>query len=159
MTDESGTTYRDLGTFSGLVAAARRNRPLFGRSEPGPRTRQMARDVLDFSIGAEIPEDPRVDHRWSSKGVEGELVSWSVGFGPRTDAISLKPAGAADSLPGIVALHDHGYYKFFGKEKIADGPDGPVPELAAFRSTYSRDRLFCYRKLLARSPRSRALRC
>lgn len=142
MTDETDRTYRDLGPFSGLVAAAKRRGPLFGRAAPGPRTRQLVRDVLNFSIGDEMPEAPRVDRRWTAEGVEGELVSWSVGFGPRTDAILLKPAGETGPLPGVVALHDHGYYKYFGKEKIADGPDGPVAELAAFRSTYYEGRAF-----------------
>lgn len=142
MTSQTGTTYRDLGGFSQLVTAARRKRPLFGRAAPGSHTRKLVRDVLNFSIGTEAPEAPRVDRRWSIDGVEGELVSWSVGFGPRTEAIFLKPAGATGPLPGIVALHDHGYYKYFGKEKIADGPDGPVAELAAFRTTYYEGRPF-----------------
>jgi dienelactone hydrolase len=62
------------------------------------------------------------------------LISCSVGFGPRTEAIFLKPKGLVETLPGVVALHDCGYYKFFGKDKIANGSDGPMPELLAFHS-------------------------
>ena len=142
MNQKVGTTYLHLGPFGGLVAAARQKRPLFGTAPPGLQTRQKARDVLNFSIGREAPEDPITGRRWSTDGVDGEAVSWSVGFGPRTEAIFLKPAGVAGPLPGVLALHDHGYYKYFGKEKIADGPDGPVPELAAFRSTYYEGRAF-----------------
>jgi dienelactone hydrolase len=36
-------------------------------------------------------------------------------------------------LPGVLALHGHDAYKYHGKEKIADGPDGPPAELAALR--------------------------
>ncbi|MFN0195013.1 MAG: dienelactone hydrolase family protein [Aestuariivirga sp.] len=142
MNQTAGRTYLHLGPFSGLVAAARRQRPLFGVAAPGLQTRQKAREVLNFSIGREAPEEPSIDRRWSAGGVAGETVSWSVGFGPRTEAIFLKPEGAAGPLPGVVALHDHGHYKFFGKEKIADGPDGPSPELTVFRSTYYEGRAF-----------------
>jgi dienelactone hydrolase len=65
--------------------------------------------------------------------VIGEEVSWSVGYGPRTHAYVLKPANAKGPLPGIVALHDHSDFKFYGKEKIADGPEGPLPALRDFR--------------------------
>ena len=66
----------------------------------------------------------------------GEAVSWSVGYGPRTEAWILKPAGISARLPGIVALHDHGGFKFYGKEKIADGPHGPARGIQAFRDCY-----------------------
>jgi len=45
----------------------------------------------------------------------------------------LKPANAKGALPGIVALHDHSDFKFYGKEKIADGPQGTLPLLHDFR--------------------------
>ena len=61
----------------------------------------------------------------------------------------LKPAESRGRLPGVVALHDHGHFKFFGKEKIADGPDGCPAPLAAFRHTYYGGR--AYANLLARS--------
>jgi hypothetical protein len=51
-------------------------------------------------------------------------------------------------LPGILALHDHGHFKFYGKEKIADGPEGPVPTLEPFREAYYGGRAYC--NLLAR---------
>ncbi len=37
-------------------------------------------------------------------------------------------------LPGVLALHDHGGFKFYGKEKIADGPDEPPAILQRFRA-------------------------
>jgi dienelactone hydrolase len=33
----------------------------------------------------------------------------------------------------VVALHDHGGFKFYGKEKIADGPQDPPEVIEAFR--------------------------
>ena len=47
--------------------------------------------------------------------------------------VLLKPANAKGPLPGIVALHDHSDFKFYGKEKIADGSQGTLPVLSEFR--------------------------
>ncbi|MBA3709231.1 MAG: hypothetical protein H0W83_10485, partial [Planctomycetes bacterium] len=69
---------------------------------------------------------------WERDGVAGEELSWSVGYGPRTQAWLLKPIGATGRLPGIAALHDHGGWKFHGKEKIALGPDAAPAELTRF---------------------------
>jgi dienelactone hydrolase len=77
----------------------------------------------------------RMESQWGKDGVIGEEVSWSVGYGPRTHAYVLKPANAMGPLPGIVALHDHSDFKFYGKEKIADGWEEPLPILSDFRQT------------------------
>jgi dienelactone hydrolase len=66
-----------------------------------------------------------VEQTWQRDGICGERITWDVGYGPRSEAFLLKPAGAAGPLPGIVALHDHGGFKFYGKEKIAEGPQAP----------------------------------
>ncbi len=128
--------YPHLGPFSDFVAAARTLRPLFPPAPPGPETRRIAAEVLGFTTGDEFPRDVRTEGIWVSDGVRGEEVTWSVGYGPRTHAWILAPDTAQGPLPGIVALHDHGHYKFYGREKIADGPDGPLAGLSAFRETY-----------------------
>ncbi|MBN8994972.1 MAG: hypothetical protein J0H94_07085 [Rhizobiales bacterium] len=148
MTNTSPRGYRHLGSYSDLVAVAGRFRPLAPSAPPGAETRRKAWDVLGFSFGDEQPLDLRSEGTWVADGVEGERLSWSVGYGPRTAALLLKPAGAKERLPGILALHDHGHFKFYGKEKIADGPEGPIPELAGFRDTYYGGRAFA--NLLAR---------
>jgi dienelactone hydrolase len=66
-------------------------------------------------------------------GIAGEEISWSVGYGPRTHAWLLRPASAKGPLPGVLALHDHSAFKLLGKEKIADGPDGPDPRVSELR--------------------------
>ncbi|OIV35400.1 hypothetical protein BIV57_21655 [Mangrovactinospora gilvigrisea] len=123
--------YRDLGIFSELVELTAPRRA--GRMAPGPELVAAAREaigVLDLA-----PGDARVERSWTSADGElvGEEVSWSVGFGPRTRAYLLRPAGAdpAEPLPGVVALHCHGGHKWQGKEKIANGPDGPDGYAAA----------------------------
>ncbi len=148
MSQSASPDYKHLGPFSDLVTIARALRPLFPNAPPGKETRERAREVFGFTAGSERPEDLRIGRSWSADGVDGEEVSWSVGFGPRTCGWVLKPAGARGALPGILALHDHGHFKFYGKEKIADGPEGPVPALDPFRQTYYAGRGYC--NLLAR---------
>jgi dienelactone hydrolase len=107
--------------------------PLFPVARPGAETQRRVREVLGFCDGPEAPLAVRVEQTWVSDGLSGEEVSWSVGYGPRTHAYVLKPAGAQGPLPGLVALHDHSGYKFYGKEKIADGPGGAAAGVAALR--------------------------
>ncbi len=85
--------YQHLGIFSDWVDAARRQGPLFPLAAPGPETQNRVREVLGFCSGPEAPLDARLLTRWEADGLVGEEVSWSVGFGPRTHAYVLKPAG------------------------------------------------------------------
>lgn len=128
------TSYTHLGIYSDLVDAAKRQQPLYPLSRPGPETQALVREHMGFCSGPETPLAVQSHKTWERDGVAGELVSWSVGYGPRTEAYVLKPVGASGALPGVLALHDHGGFKFYGKEKIADGPDGVLtPVLQAFR--------------------------
>lgn len=126
--------YAHLGIFSDWVAAARTQQPLFPIAPPGPDTQARLREVLGFCHADETARDLRVERRWRDGDLLGEELSWSVGFGPRTQAYLVRPADARGPLPGIVALHDHSDYKFYGKEKIADGPDGEAPGVGALRA-------------------------
>jgi dienelactone hydrolase len=130
------TTYQHLGIFSDWVDEARRQGPLYPLAAPGPETRARLRQVLGFCNGPEAPLNLRSEARWEKDGLLGEELSWSVGYGPRTHAWLLKPAGARGPLPAVIALHDHGGFKFFGKEKIAEGPDEPLPVLREFWARY-----------------------
>lgn len=129
------TNYRDLGIYSDLYDAALRQGPLYPLAAPGPETQARVREVLGWCDHPEqeTPVDLRVEQTWENDGICGEELSWSVGYGPRTTAWFLKPAGAAGPLPGVLALHDHGGFKWYGKEKIADGPDAPEPFVQRFR--------------------------
>src|SRR2546422_392176 len=57
---------------------------------------------------------PTVRSQTLFEGLEVERLSWSLPYGPPTEAVFLKPAGAAGRLPAILALHDHGGRKYFG---------------------------------------------
>lgn len=115
--------YAHLGPYSDLVNAARRGQRLWPMAKPSAATRRRLEEVLAFEPGPVRPRSVRIERRWKRDGLAGEVVSWSVGYGPRLQAWVLKPADATGPLPGIVALHDHGAFKYYGKEKIADGPD------------------------------------
>ena len=132
------TEFTHLGPFSELVAMAQQQRKLFPKEF---LDHDKARELLGFALNVREAADVQILRHWHSDGLEGEPLSWSVGFGPRTEAFFLKPSGA-ERLPGIVALYDHGHYKFFGKEKITDGPDGPLDAVKPFRDTYYGGRAF-----------------
>jgi dienelactone hydrolase len=132
--------YRELGVYSDWVAAGRGDG--FPVARPGPETQSLVRESLNFSVGEEVPKDLAIERKWRRDGVEGEELSWSVGYGPRTVAWVLKPAGAREPLPGILALHAHDDFKFYGKEKIADGPEAPAPIMVAYHDWYYGGRAF-----------------
>ena len=81
------------------------------------------------------PEDVRAadvqTHRsYAHDELHIEELSWQLPYGPRTQAYFLKPRGAKGRLPGILAFHDHGGNKHFGKRKIvrATGDVHPMME-------------------------------
>lgn len=117
--------YAHLGDYSDLVAAANKAHRLWPPARPGKAMQKAVREILGFDPSPARPRQVRVEDQWVSDGVAGELVTWSVGYGPRTQAWYLRPAGETGKLPGIIALHDHGGFKFYGKEKIASGPGSP----------------------------------
>ena len=125
-------TYQHLGSFSGLVDFAAGQGPLYPQAQPGPDTIQALRDALGFCAGPETPMQVRVEQQWEQDGLLGEELSWWVGYGPRTHAWLLRPLGVSTPLPAVMALHDHGGFKWMGKEKVAQGPGEPPPYLQAY---------------------------
>jgi len=113
--------YKHLGIFSDWVEEAHKQHPLYPSAVPGVETQQRLRESLGFTSQPEIALDVRNETTWERDGILGEEISWCVGYGPRTRAWVLKPARAKEPLPGMLALHDHGGFKFYGKEKISTG--------------------------------------
>lgn len=134
--------YKHLGPFSDILNVVRDTGSFLPWAKPGPRTRKLLFDALAFWPRSEKPRAVKVGRRWERDGVAGEAVSWSVGYGPRTQAWVLRPSGTHARLPGVVALHCHGAYKFYGKEKVADGPSGTPRELRTMRMKYYGNRAF-----------------
>jgi dienelactone hydrolase len=116
----------DLGPYGDWVRHAVAEGGLYPPADRPGLTGDEVRTLLGSASDGE-PLAPEEGKRWTRDGVSGEEVSWSVGYGPRTQAWLLRPADASGPLPGVVALHGHDGFKFFGKEKIADGP-GPTSE-------------------------------
>ncbi|OHD79781.1 MAG: hypothetical protein A3J97_05215 [Spirochaetes bacterium RIFOXYC1_FULL_54_7] len=78
----------------------------------------------------------QVDAKALLDGVEVEELSWPLPYGPAAKAWFLKPAGATGKLPAVLALHDHGANKYFGKQKIADTRPGVHPFIRDYREHY-----------------------
>ena len=129
--------YAHLGIFSDLVDEARRQQTLFPLAGPGVLTVQQARLALGFCDRLEIPMQVQVDGCWERDGLAGERLSWWVGYGPRTQAWLFRPAGERQTFPAVLALHDHGGFKYYGKEKIAEGSEAAnQSQKAWFESAY-----------------------
>ena len=119
-----------LGPYSDLVAAARQSRERSAWRDD--LTRHLA-----FAPREPEPIDPRREKTWQADGIQAEEITWSCGYGPRTEAWLYYPAEAASRpFPGLVLLHDHGAFKFWGKEKVADGPAGMATGLGYFRELF-----------------------
>jgi len=73
--------------------------------------------------------DVRVDGRAVLDGLDIEELSWQLPWGPRTSACLLKPAGATGRLPGMLALHDHGGFKYLGWRKVVRSQLSPLHPL------------------------------
>jgi hypothetical protein len=103
------------------------------------RRRARAR-VWECLAPPPMPRLPRVrvDGRGEWDGVRWERLSWQLPWGPRTEAVYLRPASAAPEarLPAILALHDHGGQKFFGWRKIARIEDDRHPVLRGHDGYY-----------------------
>jgi dienelactone hydrolase len=59
-----------------------------------------------------------IDKQYNYDGLHIEEISWQLPTGGRSEGILLKPQGVTGKLPGILAFHDHGGWKYFGKRKI-----------------------------------------
>jgi len=68
-------------------------------------------------------------------GLHAERLQWQLPYGPATEAVLLKPAGAVGPLPGVLALHCHGGRKCWGWKKVARVAD-PAPPVVAHHQQY-----------------------
>jgi dienelactone hydrolase len=128
--------YDHLGIYSDWVEEANKQLDLYPKVQPGENARQQIRELLGFSREPELPHNVICVDEWEKDGVFGQEISWSVGYGPRTQAWFLRPVGKNKPLPGILALHDHGGFKYWGKEKIAAGKNEPHPGMIDYWDVY-----------------------
>ena len=86
--------------------------------------REKVLELLAFNPSA-LPLDPKVESRLEGGDVVVEEISYDMSYGPRTHGFFLYPKKRTGKLPAIVALHDHGEFFFYGKEKITEIQDEP----------------------------------
>jgi len=81
-------------------------------------TRSKVIELMDFSPKT-VPLNSSVDSTRSEDGINIEEISYDLPYGPRTRGFFLYPKNGK-RLPAVVALHDHGGFFYYGKEKIVD---------------------------------------
>ena len=92
-------------------------------------------DLLMGPGGAKTPV-PLLQHHLEFDGLSIEHLEWQLPYGPATEALVLKPAGATGKLPGVVGLHDHGGNKYFGLRKITRMSNDPHPAMLRHQEHY-----------------------
>jgi dienelactone hydrolase len=74
--------------------------------------------LLGFSPKT-VPLNPAVESTSVRDGIVTEEVSYDLPYGPRTKGFFIYPQNREKKkLPGFLALHDHGGFYYYGKEKI-----------------------------------------
>ena len=97
--------------------------------------RERLRGALMQPPTGDVPR-AELQHQLVHNGLHVEHLSWQLPYGPPTEAVLLKPAGAQGRLPAVLALHDHGGNKYFGWRKIAQFDDQIHPLMKQHRDEY-----------------------
>jgi hypothetical protein len=98
-----------------------------------------------FKVFGKLPQFP-TDFKlvrgksWVHDQVQITEVSWSTGYGPRTESYLLVPENTVGPLPGVLFLHSHDDVKGFGKEKLVEGAAVMPDELVWVRQDHYGDR-------------------
>jgi dienelactone hydrolase len=99
------------------------------------QARQRYRNAL-LQPGSGSTPNATLQHHIEFDGLAIEHLSWQLPYGPPTEAVVLKPAGAAGRLPAVLALHDHGGNKYFGLRKITRISKDPHPAMLRHQDHY-----------------------
>jgi len=117
----------DIGVYYDLVSgiASSLEPPILSYlSRDWPDVEQWRRDArakvheLMAFEPPEVPLDPRVHSTTEYEGLVIEEVSYEMPYGPRAHGLFAYPEGRNERLPAVLALHDHGGFKYYGKEKV-----------------------------------------
>jgi dienelactone hydrolase len=133
-----------IGTYGAWAASLNRDRlPSFSfRNEHFADIegwRESARKcVTDRMAIPDIGSTPKVsvNRQYDFQGLHIEEISWQLPYGRPTEAIVLRPVNARGKLPGILAFHDHGGNKYFGKAKITRTSDQQHSLIKAHQNDY-----------------------
>ena len=140
---ENPATPNMIGAYGQWAADAMQDPPRLSFRQPmfsdaaawRPAARAQFRERLMPPGGAAAPV-PVVKQQLEFDGLSIEHLQWQLPFGPPTEALFLKPAGAKGKLPGIVGLHDHGGQKYFGMRKITRTAKDQHPVMQAHQEHY-----------------------
>ena len=86
--------------------------------------RRAVKGLLSFEQ-PETPLDPIIHDTYVKDGLIYQHISYTQPYGPRTEGFLMRPENARGKLPGIIGLHDHGGFKYYGKEKITSPRNNP----------------------------------
>ena len=87
--------------------------------------RKKILELLAFNP-PDTPLDSKVESLRETERTITEEISYEMPYGPRTHGFFLYPKKRNGKLPAIIALHDHGEFFFYGKEKITEIQDEPA---------------------------------
>ncbi|NND35044.1 MAG: hypothetical protein HKN76_20835 [Saprospiraceae bacterium] len=90
----------------------------------------LAKPDLDFKPKVNVSRTYQYD------GLEIEDLSWQLPYGAPTQAYVIKPENANGRLPAILAFHDHGANKYFGRRKITRTSDEQHPLMKMHQDEY-----------------------
>ncbi len=132
----------DLGSLYPFIAAQASDAPrlswLKGQFAELESLRRMGRrrlkDLLHYAPARCSPE-PQILGREKRSGYTLERLTFRTAPGVRVPASLLIPDGARLPAPGVVALHDHGAFYLFGREKLLE-IDAEPQALTEFRKQY-----------------------
>lgn len=132
-----------LGAYGEWAAQSMADPPRLSFRQPGfsnvESWRSIARARFRECLAGPAPSltpIPIVQHKLEFDGLAIEHLQWQLPYGPPTEALLLKPAGAKGKLPGIVGLHDHGGNKYFGLRKITRMSKDPHPAMIRHQAQY-----------------------
>jgi dienelactone hydrolase len=111
---------------------------------PLEQWRQRGREAVEQALSyapKPAPLDLQVHRTEKRKGYELRAISFAGSAHYRIPAFLLVPESGRPPYPAVVALHDHGAYFYFGKEKIVQA-DPQHPSLTAYKETYYGGRSF-----------------
>jgi dienelactone hydrolase len=100
-----------------------------------PVASQRVKDRMSIPDIGGLPE-VRVIKEIEFDGLLIQELQWQLPYGRPTEATLLKPLHANRPLPGVLAFHDHGGNKYFGKRKITKTENTLHPLLVAHQKEY-----------------------
>jgi dienelactone hydrolase len=100
-----------------------------------PKARRLVMDRMSIPDMGGLP-DVRVIKEFEFDGLLIQELEWQLPYGRPTEGTLLKPLNAKKPLPGILAFHDHGGNKYFGKRKITKTENAQHPLIIAHQKEY-----------------------